>query len=159
MKKDNIKLLVLDVDGTLTDGKVYIGESGELFKAFDIKDGLGIHDILPANGIIPAIITGRKSKMLEVRCAEIGIKYLCQGVRDKVAELDRLLETLGLNYDNCAYMGDDINDLPCMEKAALVGCPYDAVFKVCERADYIAKRNGGSGAVREFIDWLCDKEA
>lgn len=158
MKNNNIKLLVLDVDGTLTDGKVYIGESGELFKAFDIKDGLGIHNILPENGIIPAIITGRSSKMLEQRCKEIGIEYLYQGVTDKTEKLKELLETLKLDYSNYAYMGDDINDLPCMEKAALVGCPEDAVEPVKRKADYIAKKPGGNGAVREFIDWICTKE-
>lgn len=152
----DIKLLVLDVDGTLTDGKVYMGESGELFKAFDIKDGLGIHNILPANGIIPAIITGRKSVMLENRCKEIGITHLYQGVADKVERLNELLARLGLTYENCAYMGDDINDLPCMELAAVVGCPADAVDAVIDIADFVATRNGGNGAVREFIEWLCD---
>lgn len=159
MNKDKIKLLILDVDGTMTDGKVYIGESGELFKAFDIKDGLGIHDILPANGIIPAIITGRNSKMLEKRCGEIGIKYLFQGISDKVAKLELLLNELDITYENCAYMGDDINDLACMKKVALVGCPKDAVSQVKAVADFISDREGGNGAVREFIEWLCDKEA
>ncbi|MGN0480675.1 MAG: KdsC family phosphatase [Lachnospiraceae bacterium] len=154
----DIKLLVLDVDGTMTDGKVYIGESGELFKAFDIKDGLGIHNILPKNGIIPAIITGRKSAMLEKRCQEIGISHLYQGVSDKVSCLNELLKDLGLTCENCAYMGDDINDIACMEKVAVVGCPADAVDAVKKIADYVASRNGGSGAVREFIEWLCRKE-
>lgn len=154
----DIKLLVLDVDGTMTDGKVYIGENGELFKAFDIKDGLGIHNILPANGIVPAIITGRKSVMLEKRCREIGISHLHQGVSDKIKCMDELLEALELTYENCAYMGDDINDLACMEKVAVVGCPADAVDAVKKIADYVASRNGGNGAVREFIEWLCRKE-
>lgn len=158
MKNSNIKLLVLDVDGTLTDGKVYIGEGGELFKAFDIKDGLGIHNILPENGIIPAIITGRSSKMLACRCKEIGIEYLYQGVTNKTEKLKELLEELKLDYSNCAYMGDDINDLSCMENVAIVGCPNDAVESVKRIADYIADKSGGNGAVREFIDWLCTKE-
>ncbi len=158
MKDNNIKLLILDVDGTLTDGKVYIGEQGEVFKAFDIKDGLGIHSILPQNGIIPVIITGRNSKMLERRCKEIGIEYLYQGVTDKVKKLEELLKELELDFDNCAYMGDDINDLPCMEKTAIVGCPQDAVEPVKRISDYIAQKQGGNGAVREFIDWICEKE-
>lgn len=158
MRYDSIKVLVLDVDGTLTDGKVYIGEKGELFKAFDIKDGLGIHDILPKYGILPVIITGRQSTMLAVRCREIGIEYLYQGVRDKIDTLRKLLDELGLDYANCAYMGDDVNDLPCMRLAAVVGCPADAVEAVKQTAHYIAARNGGCGAVREFIEWLCKEE-
>lgn len=158
MKKNNIKVLVLDVDGTLTDGKVYIGESGEVFKAFDIKDGLGLHDILPKYGIIPIIITGRSSKMLAVRCRELGMEHLYQGVKDKISTLNQVLSKFGLNYENCAYIGDDINDLQCMQLVAVRGCPADAVDAVKMEADYIASRNGGCGAVREFIEWLC-KEA
>ena len=105
MKDSNIKLLIMDVDGTLTDGKVYMS------KAFDIKDGLGIHNILPASGITPVIITGRRSNILKLRCDEIGIKYLYQGVSDKTGTLDSLLSELALDYSNCAYIGDDINDL------------------------------------------------
>lgn len=108
MKDSNIKLLIMDVDGTLTDGKVYMSEHGELFKAFDIKDGLGIHNILPASGITPVIITGRRSNILKLRCDEIGIKYLYQGVSDKTGTLDSLLSELALDYSNCAYIGDDI---------------------------------------------------
>ncbi len=156
MKDSNIKLLIMDVDGTLTDGKVYMSEHGELFKAFDIKDGLGIHNILPANGIIPAIITGRRSNILKLRCDEIGIEYLYQGVSDKTGTLDRLLSELGLDYSNCAYIGDDINDLSCMNKSAIVGCPADAVRDVISIADFVSSKNGGCGAVRDFIEWLVE---
>lgn len=156
MKDSNIKLLIMDVDGTLTDGKVYMSEHGELFKAFDIKDGLGIHNILPANGIIPAIITGRCSNILKLRCDEIGIAYLYQGVSDKTGTLDRLLSELGLDYSNCAYIGDDINDLSCMNKSAIVGCPADAVRDVISIADFVSSKNGGCGAVRDFIEWLVE---
>lgn len=158
MRNDNIKILVLDVDGTLTDGKVYIGETGELFKAFDIKDGLGIHDLLPRYGIVPVIITGRQSTILAVRCKEIGIEYLYQGVSDKVGTLKRLLEEWELDYKNCAYIGDDVNDLPCMKLVAVSGCPADAVMEVKQKVQYIATRNGGCGAVREFIEWLCKED-
>lgn len=156
MEKSKVKLLILDVDGTLTNGKVYIAETGELFKAFDIKDGFGIHDILPAHGIQAAIITGRKSKMLEIRSKEIGIKYLFQGIGDKVGVLEQLLEELKLKSFECAYMGDDINDLECMKKVGIIGCPSDAVRQVKEIAHFTSERNGGDGAVREFIEWLCN---
>jgi 3-deoxy-D-manno-octulosonate 8-phosphate phosphatase (KDO 8-P phosphatase) len=156
MKDSNIKLLIMDVDGTLTDGKVYMSEHGELFKAFDIKDGLGIHNILPSSGIIPVIITGRRSNILKLRCDEIGIKYLYQGVSDKTGTLDSLLSELALDYSNCAYIGDDINDLSCMRKVALVGCPADAVRDVISIADFVSSKNGGCGAVRDFIEWLVE---
>lgn len=154
MSKKNIKVLVLDVDGTMTDGKVYIGESGELFKGFDIKDGLGIHDILPQKDIIPVIITGRKSVILENRCREIGIEHVFQGIRNKIDVLNSFLEERGIELSECAYMGDDINDLPCMELVGVVGCPCDAVKEVTKIADFVSTRPGGNGAVREFIEWL-----
>lgn len=156
--RKKIKVLVLDVDGTLTDGKVYIADTGELFKGFNIKDGLGIHDILPKLNIVPVVITGRKSRILEIRCKEIGIEHLYQGVGDKVSVLSSFLEESHLTFEECAYIGDDINDLECMELAAAVGCPADAVDAVKKAADYISTRNGGDGAVREFIEWLAQMD-
>lgn len=160
LKKSDIRLLVLDVDGTLTDGKIYMGASGEMMKAFDIKDGCGIHDILPGinGGILPAIITGRESKILEQRCKELSITYLYQGVADKKEVLNQLLQSLRLEYREVAYIGDDVNDLVCMnvvkEGGGIVACPADAVEQVQEIADFVSNRRGGNGAVREFIDWL-----
>ena len=149
-----IKYLVMDVDGTLTDGKIYMGNDCEMMKAFDIKDGCGIHDILIPAGITPVIITGRSSKILENRCKELGITNLHQGIRNKV---EKLL-TITTDLSTVAYIGDDINDLSCMEPikeaGGLVGCPADAVQKVKNIADFISTRNGGNGAVREFIEWL-----
>lgn len=154
-----INLLVMDVDGTLTDGKIYMGDSGEVCKAFDIKDGCGIRMILAPAGIKPVIITGRKSKILENRCNELGITELYQDVSDKVACLNMLLGS-NPDYSKVAYIGDDINDLPCMEliktNGGIVGCPADAADKVKKIASYICIRNGGNGAVREFIEWLVD---
>lgn len=153
-----IKYLVMDVDGTLTDGKIYMGNAGEIMKAFDIKDGCGIHDILIPAGITPVIITGRSSKILENRCKELGIENLHQGIRNKI---EKLL-TITTDLSTVAYIGDDINDLSCMEpvKAAggLVGCPADAVKKVIELADFVSLREGGNGAVREFIEWLVEEK-
>lgn len=152
-----IKYLVMDVDGTLTDGKIYMGDDGEVMKAFDIKDGCGIHDILIPAGIIPVIITGRSSKILENRCKELGITNLHQGIRNKI---EKLL-TITTDLSTVAYIGDDINDLSCMESikeaGGLVGCPADAVQKVINLADFVSKRNGGNGAVREFIEWIVDR--
>ena len=153
-----IKLLVMDVDGTLTNGKIYMGNEGELFKVFDIKDGCGIHDILIPAGITPVIITGRSSRILGNRCKELGIEYLYQGVRNKI---EKLL-TITTDLSTVAYIGDDINDLsamnPIKEAGGKIGCPADAVEKVKDIADFISSKNGGDGAVREFIEWLVDGE-
>ena len=152
-----IKYLVMDVDGTLTDGKIYMGNDGEMMKAFDIKDGCGIHDILIPAGIAPVIITGRSSKILENRCKELGITNLHQGIRNKIEKLLTITTDLSM----VAYIGDDINDLSCMEPikeaGGLVGCPADAVQKVVDLADFVSKRNGGNGAVREFIEWIVER--
>ncbi len=152
-----IKYLVMDVDGTLTDGKIYMGNDGEMMKAFNIKDGCGIHDILIPAGITPVIITGRTSMILENRCKELGITTLYQGISNKI---EKLLE-ITTDLSSVAYIGDDINDLSCMEPikavGGLVGCPVDAVKKVIDIADYIAEHNGGDGAVRDFIDWIINK--
>lgn len=149
-----VEYLVMDVDGTLTDGKIYMGNTGEVCKAFNIKDGCGIHDILIPAGIMPVIITGRNSEIVMKRCKEIGINEVHQGVRDKLKKLKEITEDIS----KVAYIGDDINDLICMNfvknAGGLIGCPADAVKKVRDIADFIAKQNGGSGAVREFIEWL-----
>ena len=146
----------MDVDGTLTDGKIYMGNDGEVMKAFSIKDGCGIHDILIPAGITPVIITGRSSKIVENRCEEIGINEIYQGISNKIEKLLSITDDLS----SVAYIGDDINDLSCMkpvkEAGGKIGCPADAVKKVKEIADFISTKNGGDGAVREFIEWLVE---
>ena len=153
-----IKYLVMDVDGTLTDGKIYMGNNGEAMKAFNVKDGCGIHDILIPAGIIPVVITRRQSFILENRCRELGIVNLYQGIEDKEVILDKILSDNGDNYLNVAYIGDDINDLSCMRKVkaqgGVLGCPADSVKEVIEVSNYVCKKNGGDGAVREFIEWF-----
>ena len=151
-----IKYLVMDVDGTLTDGKIYMSNDGEAMKAFNIKDGCGIHDILIPAGITPVIITGRTSKIVENRCSEIGVKEIHQGISNKIEKLLSITDDLS----SVAYIGDDINDLsamlPIKEAGGKIGCPADAVKKVKELADFISTKNGGDGAVREFIEWLVE---
>ena len=146
----------MDVDGTLTDGKIYMGNDGEMMKAFSIKDGCGIHDILIPAEITPIIITGRTSRILENRCKEIGIKKIYQGVSNKIEKLLSITSDLSV----AAYIGDDINDLAAMnlikEAGGKIGCPADAVEKVKDIADFISSKNGGDGAVREFVEWLCE---
>ena len=154
MERNKIKLLIMDVDGTLTDGTINIGNNGELFKAFSVKDGHGIRRILPTLGIAPVIITGRNSDIVKYRAKEIGVEYLFQGSDDKVNVLGALLQQLGLTFDNCAYIGDDLNDYECMIKCRIKGCPHDAVKEIKAISDYVTERNGGQGAVREFIEYL-----
>ena len=153
-----IKYLVMDVDGTLTDGKIYMGNDGEMMKAFDIKDGCGIHDILIPAGITPVIITGRSSKILENRCKELGITNLHQGIRNKIEKLLTITTDLSV----VAYIGDDINDLSCMEPikeaGGLVGCPADAVSSVIEISSFVSSKDGGDGAVRDFIEYLIESK-
>ena len=147
-----IKLLVMDVDGTVTDGKIYMGNNGEVMKAFDVKDGCGIKDILPTLGIVPVIITGRTSKIVENRAKEIGITELHQGVRDKLTILKEVAEKYNASPDEIAYIGDDINDLECIEYCGFTACPADAVEKVKLICHYISSSKAGQGAVRDIIE-------
>lgn len=153
-----IKLLVMDVDGTLTDGKVYMGNEGEVFKAFDIKDGCGIKLLLPQHGITPAIITARESAILQKRCAEIGIAELHQNCFEKQTRLKEILSRLGISAGEVAYVGDDIPDLPCMamvqEAGGLVMAPADAIPEIKSMADYVSGYHAGSGAIRDCIQYL-----
>ena len=156
----NIKILVMDVDGTLTDGKIYMGPCGEVFKRFDIKDGYGIGILLKKYEIIPAIITGRSSNIVLNRCKELGIKEIHQDCMDKKTKLLDLASKYGLQINSsgvlqgCAYIGDDLIDLPCMQISEFSGCPSDATREIKEVSDYICEAKGGEGAVREFINWV-----
>ncbi len=156
-----IKYLVMDVDGTLTDGKIYMGENGEVMKAFNIKDGYAISHILPEHGIIPIVITGRSSKIVENRCKELGITEIHQGCLDKKKKILEIFEkhgedTIRDNIQKCACIGDDILDISLMRICEVSGCPADACSEVKRIATYICGRDGGCGAVREFIDWIIE---
>lgn len=153
-----IKLFAMDVDGTMTDGKIYMGESGELMKAFDIHDGYGIHEMLPSHGIRTAIITGRESQIVTNRARELEVDYVLQGIRDKASAITRLQKELGIGKDETAYMGDDIMDLAAMSRCGLSGCPADSVREVRNHCDYVSPLAGGKGAVRDFIEWLLKQD-
>lgn len=156
MKK--IKLLVMDVDGTLTNGSIYMGDNGEVFKAFHVKDGYAITHFLEKNEIKPVIITGRKSEITARRCEELNIKLVYQGIQDKKAQLLLIANKYRIALDEIAYIGDDINDLECMNIVGVAGCPYDSCDEVKNIAHYITKKKGGEGAVREFIEWILKGE-
>ncbi len=148
-----IKLIVLDVDGTLTDGRLYMDDKDNYLKAFDVKDGFAIAQWIKLGGLV-AIITGKTSEIVRRRKEELGIQELAQGVSNKVVELNKLLVKYSLSLDEVAYIGDDINDLGVMSKVGFSACPKDAVSEVLERVDYIASKNGGRGAVREIFEKL-----
>lgn len=153
-----IKLIILDVDGTLTDGGIYYSSNGEEIKRFDVKDGLAIKIALAA-GIDIALLTGRCSSMVERRAHELQIPYLISGVQIKIDALEKLLKETGIRYEEVFYIGDDWNDLQCMEKVGLRGCPADAdehIKKICE---IISESAGGHGAVRECIKIFLEKRS
>lgn len=148
----SIKLFVMDVDGTMTDGHIYIGATGEMMKAFDVKDGYAIYHMLPAHDIVPVIITGRSSEIVATRAKELKITELYQGVSDKLAVLAAVAAKYDATPDQIAYIGDDLNDLDAMSYCGLSACPADAVEEVLQAVKYVCKHNGGRGAVREFVE-------
>lgn len=151
-----IKLIVIDVDGTLTDGKVYIDKNGEVFKAFNIKDGYGIRKAIDA-GIKILIITGRYSSALEYRVTELGIQHLYQGVKDKNVCLNSFLCKHGISACEVACIGDDENDLDIIKVCGYSGCPLDAVRRVKQACNFVSSTVGGNGAVREFIESVLER--
>jgi 3-deoxy-D-manno-octulosonate 8-phosphate phosphatase (KDO 8-P phosphatase) len=150
-----VGLVVLDVDGVLTDGGMYYGPQGEALKRFDVKDG---HALVLARmaGLRVALISARTSEAVAVRARELRIADVRQGQRDKKAALLALLSELGVNPTDCAYMGDDVNDLAPLSQVGLPSCPADAVPEVRQSAFFVAQSRGGQGAVRELLE-LCLK--
>jgi 3-deoxy-D-manno-octulosonate 8-phosphate phosphatase (KDO 8-P phosphatase) len=148
-----ISVLLLDVDGVLTDGRIIYNSDGSEIKAFHVKDGLGIRMAQKA-GIRVGIVTGRASRALRHRCENLGIETVCDGVRDKAAAVDRILRKFGMRPEVAAFMGDDLPDLPAMRR---VGCPVavaDAHSEVRAAACWVTRAGGGIGAVREVCEAL-----
>lgn len=146
-----IRLLALDVDGVLTDGRIIYGNNGEELKAFNIKDGLGIK-LLQQSGIEVAIITGRRSAIVERRASELGIEQIVQGREDKRTALVELADAMGLSLEEIAYMGDDLPDLGAIRAAHLGLTVADAASEVREAAQWVSTHSGGCGAVREACE-------
>lgn len=149
----NIRLLILDVDGVMSDGLIYMGNNGEELKAFNVRDGYGIRCAL-TSGIEVAIITGRNAKLVEDRCKTLGITWLWQGQSDKLVAYRELLAKLALSPDRVAYIGDDLIDWPVMANVGLSVAVADAHPLLTPRANYVTRINGGRGAVREVCDLL-----
>ncbi|MCV9884485.1 KdsC family phosphatase [Metabacillus halosaccharovorans] len=148
---NNIKLIILDVDGVLTDGKLLIGSDGIEYKTFNVKDGMGI-SVARYAGIKFAIITGRRSEAVSIRAKELGIDYVFQGISDKKEILIKLMNDLNVSKEEICYMGDDLNDLPIIQEVGLSYAPNDAVEVVKEKVSVVTEANGGHGAVREMIE-------
>ncbi len=144
---------IFDVDGVLTDGRLYIGEHGETFKAFHTLDGHGLK-LLMRGGITPMIITGRDSSAVRRRVADLGLVHAVYGAQDKLAAAQALLATLGLAWDDTAAIGDDWPDLPLLTRAAFACASANAHAEVKARADHVTTAHGGHGAAREFCDLL-----
>lgn len=152
-KAKKIKLIVLDVDGTLTDGGIEIENGGVETKTFNVKDGFAISEGIKYDMNF-AIITGRMSQIVKKRAAELGIEEVYQGVKNKIAKMDEILHKYDITYEEVAYMGDDINDLPAMMKSGFAGAPSDASSEACAVADFNSAYAGGNGAVREFVEYI-----
>jgi 3-deoxy-D-manno-octulosonate 8-phosphate phosphatase (KDO 8-P phosphatase) len=148
-----IKLLILDVDGVMTDGRIIYDANGTESKFFNVKDGHGIKMVQRA-GIQVAIISGRKSLVVELRARELGIDTVFQGALDKLVPFQEILATKGLDASQVAFMGDDVIDLPVIRRVGFAAAPCDAVEEVLAAVHFTARNRGGWGAVRELCDLL-----
>jgi len=151
-KLAQIQLLVLDVDGVMTDGGMYFTENGDQFKKFNTKDGMGIINLTRKNFNVAIISSGFVNKAVQQRAKLLGIQHCIVSRGNKLEILNELLDDLNINYKNVAMIGDDINDLEVMKKIAIAACPKDAVTEVKKYAHIILNALGGCGCVREFID-------
>lgn len=154
-KAANIKLVIFDVDGVLTDGSLFIGDDGEEYKAFNSKDGHGLR-MLQNGGVDIAIITGRVSNVVEHRVKELGIKYVYQGKREKLPAFEELLQQVNLKAEEIAYVGDDVVDLPVMVRVGLAICVQDGHSYVKKHAHWITEHGGGRGAARDVCELILE---
>lgn len=148
-----VRLMMFDVDGVMTDGALYLSDSGDEIKAFNALDGHGMK-MLAASGVRLAIITGRRSRLVEARARNLGVDLLFQGVEDKRATFESLANKLGIAASGCGYIGDDVIDLPVMRRCGFAASVPDAPEIVRSHAHYVTRARGGHGAVRELAEYL-----
>lgn len=148
------KLFAMDVDGTLTDGKIYMSAQGELFKVFDIRDGYAIKQLLPKLGIKSAIITGRRSDIVKKRAAELKVDYLYQGVINKRECIDEIISKMGILSEAVIYIGDDMSDIEVIKAVGLGCCVANSMPDVKAAAKYVTSASGGAGAIREVVELI-----
>jgi 3-deoxy-D-manno-octulosonate 8-phosphate phosphatase (KDO 8-P phosphatase) len=150
-RASRIKLLLMDCDGVLTDGRLWLTENGDEQKSFNTKDGLGLA-LLHRAGLQSGIISGRKSIAVERRAQELGIEFLRQGDEQKIAAFEEVLRLAGVNEDEVAFIGDDLSDIPLMQRSELAVAVADAVEEARAAAHYVTHAEGGRGAVREVVE-------
>ena len=148
-----VKLMIFDVDGVLTDGRLYFGPGGEALKVFDVRDGLGVKRLHYA-GVATAILSSRSSEIVALRARELGIVHLRQGVADKAEGFARLLGASGFAAEDCGFMGDDLPDLPVLATVGFAAAVADAVPEVRAAAHWVAQARGGRGAARELAEFV-----
>jgi 3-deoxy-D-manno-octulosonate 8-phosphate phosphatase (KDO 8-P phosphatase) len=155
----SIRLVVLDVDGTMTDGRLYYGAAGEAFKAFDVRDGHGLRLLSMYGGVKLAVLTGRRADLVEQRCRELSIDRVVGGSRAKGLAIEQIAADLGVPLAATAFMGDDVNDLPALRKVAFSCAPKDAATEVVREVRWVSSRPAGRGAVRELCELLLAAKA
>ena len=152
-KLKKVLLLVMDVDGTLTDGKVYYSKDGEAMKKFSIRDGMGI-ELLKKGNIETAILTSENSPIVSARARKLKIEHILLGSRFKKRDLEEFAEKINISLENIAYIGDDVNDIQAMRISGISACPSDSAQSVIDTVDYVCYHDGGDGAVREFAELI-----
>ncbi len=152
-KIKNIKLLITDVDGVLTDGGLYYTIEGLVMKRFQVKDGMAVH-LLRGKGIEVAIVSGDASDIGVVRGQRLGIELIYKNIPDKKKTIEEICKLKNISFDNIAYIGDDVNDIEAMKSVSISAAPADAAGDVLEIVDYRCEKKGGQGAFREFADFL-----
>lgn len=152
-KIKNLKLIIMDVDGVLTDGGMYCFEDGSIAEKFNTRDGMGV-ELWRNAGFKTMLVSGKDLNLIKNRAKRMGIDYILLGKRDKYIAVKEVLGKEGIKLEESAYIGDDINDLPLLRKVGFSASVADGIEDVKKEVDYITKRRGGEGAVREFIDYL-----
>ena len=155
----SIRLVVLDVDGTMTDGRLYYGAQGEAMKAFDVRDGHGLRLLQMYARIKLAVLTGRRADLVQQRCRELSIEHVVGQSRAKGAAIEQIARDLGTPLAETAFMGDDVNDLPALRKVAFSCAPSDAAPEVLHEVAWVSKKPAGRGAVRELCELLLAAQA
>ncbi len=150
----SIRLVVLDVDGTMTDGRLYYGKDGEALKAFDVRDGHGLRLLNLYGEVKLAVLTGRRADLVQQRCQELSIEHVVGSSRAKGEAIEKIAADLGVPLEQTAFMGDDVNDLPALRKVGFSCAPRDAAPEVVGEVHWVSRRKAGRGAVRELCEIL-----